>query len=162
MFPTIPGEQYDSLGFHALERYQGEKRRTLENRKILGVCRTWGIEHEKAAERGQIVTIFPVQSGTMGQERGEIWTTEIRLQPIHPKSNRLLDRALAFGQWQLQELLFAWCDDPPETLSRSRQRILILYTWAIWVYRAGMFLGIAILVYSYFLRWWWCRMCLNL
>ena len=30
-------------------------------------------------------------SGTMGQESGEIWTAETRLQPILPKSDRLLD-----------------------------------------------------------------------
>ncbi len=27
----------------------------------------------------------------MGQERDEIWTTETRLQPIHPKSDRVLE-----------------------------------------------------------------------
>jgi hypothetical protein len=32
----------------------------------LGACRTWGIESEKAAERGQIVTISPAHSGAMG------------------------------------------------------------------------------------------------
>ena len=37
-----------------------------------GVCRTWGIEREKAAERGQIVTISQVHSETMGQASGEI------------------------------------------------------------------------------------------
>jgi len=38
----------------------------------LGACRTWGIESEKAAERGQIVTISPAHSETMVQESGEI------------------------------------------------------------------------------------------
>ena len=56
----------------------------------LGVCRTWGIEREQAAERGQIVTISLVHSGTMGQERGEILTAETRLQPIPPQSDRFL------------------------------------------------------------------------
>ena len=56
----------------------------------LGACRTWGIESEKAAEQGQIVTISPAHSGTMVQESGEIWTAETRLQPILPKSDRLL------------------------------------------------------------------------
>jgi hypothetical protein len=42
--------------------------------RVLGACRTWGIESEKAAERGQIVTISPAHSGTMFQESGEIWT----------------------------------------------------------------------------------------
>jgi hypothetical protein len=42
--------------------------------RVLGACRTWGIESEKAAERGQIVTISPAHSGAMVQESGEIWT----------------------------------------------------------------------------------------
>jgi hypothetical protein len=74
---------------------QNEKIRGLGIRiLLLGVCRTWGIESEKAAERGQILTISPVHSGTMGQESGEIWTAETLLQPIHPKSDRLLGRVL--------------------------------------------------------------------
>jgi hypothetical protein len=40
----------------------------------LGACQTWGIESEKVAERGQILTISPAHSGTMVQESGEIWT----------------------------------------------------------------------------------------
>jgi hypothetical protein len=36
------------------------------------------------------VTISPVHSGTMGQERDEIWNAETRLQPIFSKSDRLL------------------------------------------------------------------------
>ena len=64
----------------------------------------------------------------------------------------LQGRAFALGQWRLRELLFAWGDDPPEALSRSRQRILVGYAWAIWVYRVGMFLGIAILVYHFFFK----------
>ena len=41
--------------------------------EALGACRTLGIESEKAAERGQILTISPAHSGTMVQEIGEIW-----------------------------------------------------------------------------------------
>ena len=37
------------------------------------------------------MTISPAHSGTMGQESGEIWTAETLLQPILPKSDRLLD-----------------------------------------------------------------------
>ena len=48
---------------------------------------------EQAAERGRIVTISPAHRGTMGQERREIWTAETRLQPIPPKSDRLLGRS---------------------------------------------------------------------
>jgi fructose-bisphosphate aldolase class I len=44
------------------------------NAHALGACRTLGIDSEKVPERGQILTIFQAQSGTMGQEGGEIWT----------------------------------------------------------------------------------------
>ncbi|MGD9852323.1 MAG: site-2 protease family protein [Nitrospirales bacterium] len=64
----------------------------------------------------------------------------------------LQGRAFAFGQWRLRELLFAWGDSPPETLAPSRQRFLVFFAWAIWVYRAVMFLGIAILVYHFFFK----------
>ncbi len=48
--------------------------RTEKKLYKLGACRTWGIESEKAAERGQILTFSPAHSGTMVQESGEIWT----------------------------------------------------------------------------------------
>ena len=64
----------------------------------------------------------------------------------------LQSRAFAFGQWKLREWLFAWGDAPPEALPRPRQRLLTGYAWAIWVYRAIMFLGIAILVYHFFFK----------
>ncbi|MDH5563097.1 MAG: biotin/lipoyl-binding protein [Nitrospirota bacterium] len=64
----------------------------------------------------------------------------------------LQSRAFAFGQWKLREWLFGWGDAPPEALPRRRQRILTAYAWAIWVYRAFMFLGIAVLVYHFFFK----------
>ncbi len=45
-----------------------------EGYTFLGACRAWGIESEKAAARGKILTILPAHSGTMVQEIGEIWT----------------------------------------------------------------------------------------
>ena len=56
-----------------------------------------GIESEKAAERGHILMISPVHSGTMGQESVEIYTAETRLQPILPKSDRLLEQGIDKG-----------------------------------------------------------------
>jgi putative peptide zinc metalloprotease protein len=64
----------------------------------------------------------------------------------------LQSRAFAFGQWKLREWLFGWGDSPPETLPQSRQRILTGYAWATWVYRAFLFLGIAVLVYHFFFK----------
>ena len=37
------------------------------------------------------MTISPVQSVTMEQQSDEIWTAETGLQPILPKSDRLLE-----------------------------------------------------------------------
>jgi putative peptide zinc metalloprotease protein len=64
----------------------------------------------------------------------------------------LQSRAFAFGKWKLREWLFGWGDAPPEELPRSRQRLLTGYAWATWVYRAIMFLGIAVLVYYFFFK----------
>ena len=64
----------------------------------------------------------------------------------------LQSRAFAFGQWTLREWLFGWGDPPPEALPRRRQRILTGYAWSIWIYRAFMFLGIAVLVYHFFFK----------
>ncbi len=64
----------------------------------------------------------------------------------------LQSRAFAFGKWKLREWLFGWGDAPPEELPRSRQRLLTGYAWATWMYRAFMFLGIAVLVYYFFFK----------
>ena len=64
----------------------------------------------------------------------------------------LQSRAFAFGQWKMREWLFGWGDAAPEALPRRRQQVLTGYAWAIWVYRAFMFLGIAVLVYHYFFK----------
>ena len=64
----------------------------------------------------------------------------------------LQSRSFVFGQWTLREWLFAWGDAPPENLPRSRQRLLTGIAWATWVYRAFMFLGIAVLVYYFFFK----------
>jgi putative peptide zinc metalloprotease protein len=64
----------------------------------------------------------------------------------------LQSRAFAFGKWKLREWLFGWGDAPPEELPGPRQRLLTGYAWSTWVYRAFMFLGIAILVYYFFFK----------
>ena len=50
---------------------------------------------EKGAERGQILTISPGNSGSIAQENGEIWTAQRLLQPISFKSDRLLGQPLS-------------------------------------------------------------------
>lgn len=66
----------------------------------------------------------------------------------------LQSRAFAVGRWKLREWLFAWGDGPPEHMPPHRQSVLISYAWAVGFYRAIVFLGIAILVYYFFSRFW--------
>lgn len=64
----------------------------------------------------------------------------------------LQDRAFAFGQWRLRELLFAPGAAPPEAVGASRRNFLVAYAWAVWGYRLVLFTGIAIMVYHYFFK----------
>ena len=64
----------------------------------------------------------------------------------------LQDRAFAFGRWTLRELLFAPGEAAPEIVPPALRRTLLLYAWATWLYRFGLFLGIAMLVYSFFFK----------
>ncbi len=70
------------------------------------------------------------------------WLDEPNLQP----------RAFALGRWALRELLFALGDPPPEALPGRRRRLLVAYAWATWAYRLVLFLGIALLVYHFFIK----------
>ena len=64
----------------------------------------------------------------------------------------LQDRAFALGRWQLRRLLFGWADAPPEDLSPQMRRLLIVYAWTVWGFRAVVFTGIALLVYHLFFK----------
>ena len=64
----------------------------------------------------------------------------------------LQDRAFAIGRWRLRQLLFATVEDPPEDISTSMRRKLVLYAWAVWVFRFFLFTGIAVLVYHFFFK----------
>ncbi|MFN0217175.1 MAG: biotin/lipoyl-binding protein [Hyphomicrobium sp.] len=59
----------------------------------------------------------------------------------------LQSRAFEFGSWRLREFLFDLGRPAPERLAPSKQRILIGYAWATWLYRLVVFTGIALLVY---------------
>jgi putative peptide zinc metalloprotease protein len=59
----------------------------------------------------------------------------------------LQERSFAMARWRLRELLFALGDPAPEVLRPARQRLLVGYAIACWIYRLGLFLGIAVLVY---------------
>lgn len=64
----------------------------------------------------------------------------------------LQDRAFAFGQWRLRALLFGHQASPPETVSIRMRQTMVVYAWAIWLYRLILFTGIALMVYHYFFK----------
>ncbi len=61
-------------------------------------------------------------------------------------------RAFALARWHLRERLFALGDDAPEILPRRQRAGLILFAYATWIYRLVIFLGIAALVYAFFIK----------
>jgi putative peptide zinc metalloprotease protein len=66
--------------------------------------------------------------------------------------NNLFDRSFKLGRWKLRELLFGLGDAPPEALDKSLTRVLVLFSWSVWLYRFLLFLGIALLVYFLFFK----------
>ncbi|MDR2325890.1 MAG: HlyD family efflux transporter periplasmic adaptor subunit [Acidovorax sp.] len=64
----------------------------------------------------------------------------------------LHSRAFALARWDLRERLFALGEAPPEHFAPMRQRLLIVFAWATWMYRLVLFLGIAALVYHFFIK----------
>ncbi|WP_082221416.1 HlyD family efflux transporter periplasmic adaptor subunit [Herbaspirillum chlorophenolicum] len=61
-------------------------------------------------------------------------------------------RAFALARWDLRERLFALGEAPPEHFPRARRTSLILFAYATWIYRLTVFLGIAALVYAFFIK----------
>jgi putative peptide zinc metalloprotease protein len=61
-------------------------------------------------------------------------------------------RAFALARWDLRERLFDLGEPPPEHFSRKRTLGLILFAWATWIYRLVVFIGIAVLVYHFFIK----------
>ena len=61
----------------------------------------------------------------------------------------LHQRAFALGKWRLRQTLFGFRDEPPELLPRRRMRGLALFAYATWLYRLVVFVGIAVLVYTF-------------
>lgn len=64
----------------------------------------------------------------------------------------LHERSFALARWRLRELLFALGEDKPEFFSPRKELGLILFAWAVWIYRLVVFLGIAVLVYHFFVK----------
>ncbi len=64
----------------------------------------------------------------------------------------LQSRGFALAKWKLREILFGLGLEPPEYLSPGLQRIVILHAWSTWIYRFFLFLGIALLIYTFFIK----------
>ena len=64
----------------------------------------------------------------------------------------LHQRAFDLARWDLRERLFAVGLPKPELFSRRRHLALIVFAWATWIYRLSLFLGIAFLVYHFFIK----------
>ena len=59
----------------------------------------------------------------------------------------LQERGFAYARWLMREVLFRPNVAPPETLSRPLARLIVVYSFATWIYRFFLFVGIAVLVY---------------
>lgn len=64
----------------------------------------------------------------------------------------LHERSFAFARWDLRERLFALGEPAPEPLAPAGRLGLILLAYATWLYRLVLFLGIAVLVYQFFIK----------
>ena len=61
-------------------------------------------------------------------------------------------RSFAMARWHLRKVLLGLNDPVPESFSPRQQTLLIAFAWATWVYRLFLFLGIAVLVYQFFIK----------
>ena len=64
----------------------------------------------------------------------------------------LHERSFAFGRWHLRRMLLGWQTGLPESEYAHRAHLLILYAYAVWLYRLILFIGIAALVYYFFFK----------
>ncbi len=64
--------------------------------------------------------------------------------------DNLQPRAFALARWRLRQWLFGLRQPPPEMLPAGTRRWMILYAWASWLWRLGLFFGIAMVVYHAF------------
>ena len=64
----------------------------------------------------------------------------------------LHNRSFALARWHLRERLFNLNEPAPEHFTPRLQRGLIVFAWVVWIYRLVLFLGIAALVYHFFIK----------
>lgn len=61
-------------------------------------------------------------------------------------------RSFAYARWVVREALFDLGDEAPEYFSRRKGVFLFFFAIGTWLYRFFLFLGIAVLVYSFFIK----------
>ena len=66
--------------------------------------------------------------------------------------DNLQGRAFALCRWRLREALFGYGEPAPEPWSPSMQRKLLVWGYGSWLWRAALFLGIALAVYHMFFK----------
>ncbi len=64
----------------------------------------------------------------------------------------LHSRSFALARWKIRQWLFGAAEDAPEAFSRGRTAFLIAFAFFTWLYRLVLFLGIAVLVYHFFIK----------
>jgi putative peptide zinc metalloprotease protein len=64
----------------------------------------------------------------------------------------LQDRSFAVARWRLRTWLFGTEALAPEYFPARTLSGMVMYAWAIWIYRFFLFLGIAVLVYYLFFK----------
>ncbi len=68
------------------------------------------------------------------------------------KMPNLQSRAFALTRWQIRRWLFHWEEPPPENFSENMHNFLVAYSIFTWLYRLTLYLGIAVLVYHFFIK----------
>jgi putative peptide zinc metalloprotease protein len=66
--------------------------------------------------------------------------------------DNLQPRSFALARWWLRRTFLGLDDPMPDPQLRDRQSLLVIYAIATWIYRLILFLGIAFLVYQFFIK----------
>jgi len=64
----------------------------------------------------------------------------------------LQERGFAMAKWRMREALFRPGLPPPEIMNSDLRKFMIYHAWGTWIYRFFLFLGIALLVYGFFIK----------
>ncbi|CAA7623861.1 Peptidase, M50 family protein [Magnetospirillum sp. LM-5] len=69
----------------------------------------------------------------------------LELPNLHPRS-------FAMARWWLREVLFDLGEPAPEPMAPAQRAAMIAFAVLVWIYRLTLFLGIAVLVYHFFIK----------